>query len=102
MSKLYNIRFLPEAERDLDGIYKDIAENFSSPKAANKITSSIDKALSYLKRDPFIYPMSNMPGYRKCRVFKYLIYYRVIEEEQKVLITHARHGARNIQTPDTK
>jgi len=102
MSKLYSIKFLPEAEEDLDGIFKDIAEDFENPKFANKLMLEIAEALSYLKRDPLIYPMSKMPGYRKCRVFKYLIYYRVSEKEKIVLITHARHGSRNIQAPKKK
>ena len=97
MSEKFEIIFLPEAVSELENIYKYISENSFSEKTANKVIIDIDKAISYIKTFPYMYPMSVFDGYRKCIVKNYVVFYRVDEIAKEAIIVHVFHGAQDIE-----
>jgi len=86
MPTVFKIRFLPKAIEELENIYKQIS---------TKLILEIDKAISYIEKDPYIYPMSFINGYRKCPIRNYIVFYKVIEEKKEAHIVHVFHGSQD-------
>ena len=91
----YFVYFLPEAELELDSIYNYFLLHFRSPKAVNNLASEVEDAIRVMKKDPFIYPISIIEGYRVCLVKNYIMFFRVLEEEKEVQIVHVFHGSQD-------
>ena len=95
MSKLYEIRYLSTAEKDLVDILAYIKKD--NPSAAVSQLDKFDKSISHLELNPFLGKIPNDErlkkfGYRMLIVEKYLIFY--IVKSSTVQIRRIIHGAR--------
>jgi plasmid stabilization system protein ParE len=97
----YRIRIMPQAATDLQEIHDYIAKD--SPSNATEMAGRILEGIDGLRDAPhrtiverkgrnLRYPT------RSLSVYPYVIYFRVIEPDQMVRITHIRHGARRPPT----
>lgn len=92
----YDVRLLRIAENDLADIVAYIEAE--RPSAALGQLARIEKALTFLKRNPYLGKLSNDGhlielGYRCLTVDDYLAFYTV--EEQTVFVHRIIHGARD-------
>ncbi|MTI49899.1 MAG: type II toxin-antitoxin system RelE/ParE family toxin [Firmicutes bacterium] len=95
MSKKYEIRYLPIAERDLTEIIEYI--QLDDPIAAIKFLDKIDSSISKLEEFPFIgkIPKDSRLEYLSYRILiigNYLVFYVV--QENTVEIRRILHGKR--------
>ncbi|MDR3262810.1 MAG: type II toxin-antitoxin system RelE/ParE family toxin [Clostridiales bacterium] len=100
MSSKYTLKMTPQAERDLDGIYKYIADELQNGKAAADLIDMIENALIGLENMPLKCPESDIPelkrdGYRKCIVKKYIALYTVDAELKTVTVVKVFYGMRD-------
>ncbi len=91
---------MPEAERDLDGIFNYISNELKNPKAAIKLIDEIVETLINLEDMPKRCPLSGIPelqndGYRKCIVKNYVALYTVDEASKIVKIAKVFYGMRD-------
>ncbi len=95
MSRLYNIRYLPTAEQDLDDIFDYILQD--NPSAARGLLDRFDHSISQLTSNPEIgvIPKDDRLkklGYRMLIIDKYLIFYVI--KSHTIQIRRIIHGAR--------
>jgi toxin ParE1/3/4 len=91
-------RLAPEAESDLDDIWYYVANESSSVKIADRLIESITERFFLLATNPHIGRSRDedlRPGLRSFPVGKYVIIYRV--ENNEVLILRVIRGSRNIE-----
>lgn len=88
----------PKAEAELDDIWYYVAKESGSIEVADRLIDSITERFYLLSRYPHLGRRRDhdlRPGLRSFAVGEYLILYRVIEDED-VLIIHVVRGNRNI------
>lgn len=87
----YEIAYLPVAEQDLE----DIADYLSQfyPSTLKKFMNMLEKHLSSLRDMPYI--GTEYGDYRKLVASDYLIFYKVLEEQNLIKIYRVLHGARD-------
>jgi toxin ParE1/3/4 len=88
----------PEAEVDLDDIWYYVAKQSSSIEIAERLIDSITDGFFLLSRHPYLGRARDedlRPGLRSFPVGKYVIIYRVQQED--VIILRVLHGSRNIE-----
>ena len=95
----YKIYFTSEFKTDLDKTFSYICNNLSSPLAAKKLMSEIDKSVSFAAENPYMYPLcperlSNL-GLRKIVVKNYIVIYFVNEDNKSVNFLNLFYGRRN-------
>lgn len=98
MSNNYKVEFSPLAKEKLAEIHTYMSEHFASPATARNFLFEVEKAVAYLKTDPYIYPSCQaeaMEDRRKCLVKNYLLIYNVIDEKKIVHISYIYHGSEN-------
>ena len=93
----YHVLFTERAAADLEGIFRYIA--FQSPQNASGMIQRIADAIDSLEMFPHRYPTiephpRSRPQTRMMPVGSYLVYYRVLENQQAVRVITVRHGAR--------
>ena len=97
MSPRFRVRLTPQALSDLEEIHAVISRD--SPQNAASMIERILDSIDLLELFPhrtvverqtssLKYPVRSLP------VKPYVIYFRVIEQENTVVIRHIRHGAR--------
>ncbi|WP_447969664.1 type II toxin-antitoxin system RelE/ParE family toxin [Nitrospira sp. M1] len=90
------LRFRPDALRNLEEIYEYIAAD--SQKHAGQFIDLIESKCETLAQSPFLGRLR--PDLRNdVRSFpleQYIIFYRVLEEDNVVEIIHVYHGARDV------
>jgi len=72
-----------------------------NPTAAERISSAIIERVELLKSVPkmgAVYPKGSLGPYRTVVIEKYRVFYRLIEEKQRVEVLLVWHGSR--QEPD--
>ena len=93
----YKVKLSTAAFRDLDGIYKYIAENLKVPETALKLVTEIENAILSLDEMPQrgaerrIGVYANK-GYRQIFVKNYTVVYRVDEKEKTVIVITVRYS----------
>ena len=97
---MYYIEYLPSAQRELVSISRYISHELCNPDAANRLAENIIDSIDTLCRFPYAHPVyipiRPLPyEYRKFPVQNYMIFYRVDEENKKVIIAHIIYGKRN-------
>lgn len=92
-------RLSPEAESELDQIWRYIAQASGNTEIANRLMDRITSQFWYLGRHPHLgRPRDDLrPGLRSLAVEEYVIIYRV-DSDGGVLIVHILHGRRDITT----
>ena len=96
----YIVKLYPRAYRDLDKIYKYIANNLSVPATASKMISELENTILSLEAYPErgaircvgIYANK---GYRQLFYKNYTIIYRVLKEKKEVHIIMLRYTPSN-------
>jgi addiction module RelE/StbE family toxin len=96
----YDLKIMPLAEEDLDGIFDYIANTLEAPVAANRLMMAIEKAMQSPRTSPRIGPKCrdealNKKGYRKLIVDDYIAFYLVNDEERTVTVMRVIYGRRN-------
>lgn len=98
----FNILVTQDAENDLKNIRDYIASNISkktSVRIINLIKSSIERVSLFPQFAPAVkYEPWNSLGMRRIVVKNFLVYYRVVLEENTVYILKVTYGRRNQQT----
>lgn len=98
----FNILVTQDAENDLKNIRDYIASNISkktSVRIINLIKSSIERLSLFPQFAPAVkYEPWNSLGVRRIVVKNFLVYYRVVLEENTVYILKVTYGRHNQQT----
>jgi len=91
--------FTCKAEDDLDSIFGYLAEN--SPANALKYIDRMQPAIENLIVSPYMGVICKAKGIdRNCRILvfeKYLIFYQVDEDDNRITILRILHGSRKYQ-----
>ncbi len=98
----YKVLITELAQRDLDTAVEYIAVQLSNPIAAGDLLDEVEKCFSYLRSNPFIYAKSadirlEKEGYRKALVKNHILFFKVFEEDKKVIVYRIIYGARDYQ-----
>ncbi len=96
----YSVKLYARASRDLDEIYKYIANNLAEPLIAENLIDAIENAIINLEYFPErgairqigIYANKN---YRQLFVKNYVIIYKVLNERKEVHIITVRYAPSN-------
>ena len=96
----YSVKLYARAIRDLEEIFKYIANNISEPLAAEKMIDALENAIVNLEyfpergaiRQNGIYANKN---YRQLFVKNYVIIYKVLKEQKDVHIVTVRYAPSN-------
>ena len=96
----YSVKVYARAIRDLEEIFKYIANNISEPLAAEKMIDALENAIVNLEyfpergaiRQKGIYANKN---YRQFFVKNYVIIYKVLKEQKEVHIVTVRYAPSN-------
>lgn len=92
----YTVKMFPQAYRDLDLIYEQIALNSHYDKSAIEVVERIEKAILSLDEQPYrgaerkrgFYAYK---GYRQLFVLGYIIIYEILEPEKIVAIVTIKY-----------
>ena len=91
----YSVKFLPEAERDLE-IAEDYLIQFGA-KVIRDFTDTLKKKVSLLKDMPYSCPAyEDDPYFRRMVLGDYLLFYSVDKKRGLVVVHHIYHHKRNI------
>jgi addiction module RelE/StbE family toxin len=96
----YSVKIYARAYRDLDDIYKYIAEHFLAPGTAVNMVDSLEEAIFSLEYMPERGAIRRVGAYankdyRQLFVENYTIIYRVHKEKQEVHIITVRYTPSN-------
>ena len=81
----YEIRYLPLAVQDLDGIAAYLTGFY--PGSAGRVLSELECKIARLRDTPRMYEIYQPdPSYRRLPVSRYLVFYRVNEQTRTVEI----------------
>ena len=97
---MYELEITELAQSDLDSIVEYIAVQLANPIAAGDLLDEVEKCYSRLHSNPMIYAKSSDPrlgteGYRRALIKNYILFYKVFEDEKKVVIYRIIYGARD-------
>lgn len=98
MAEQYAVKLMARALRDLDNIYKYIAETLLEPVTALDLVDEIEREILSLQQLPNRCPVRRTgiyanKGYRQLFVKNYTVIYRVDEAEKTVIIVTVRYSA---------
>lgn len=92
----YDVKIMPKAERDIDGIYEYLSMNKEIPEIALNLVDEMEKAILSLECMPYrgserkVGAYANK-GYRQMFVKNFTIIYRVDEKRHFVIIVTVRY-----------
>ena len=100
---MYQLEFLPTARMDLIEIVQYIAVKLKNPEAADRLAEEIIAAAEALTdfpyRNPVFSPIRPLSyEYRTASVENYLLFYRVTEEEERILVSRILYNRRNLES----
>ena len=100
-AECYNVEITPEAESDLRGIYRYIADEKENPPAAFRLVSLIYGEIAKLDTMPERFPIwRNEPwksrGVRSMEVENYHVFYLVEETPPRVIALRVFYNSRNV------
>ena len=92
---MYNIEYFPFVRDDLREIESYLDE--IAPNVTNQVLKAIQESIQSLEEMPFRYPKYlYRSDYRVVGVYRYLIFYVVVEDRKVVEIRRILHSARNL------
>lgn len=96
----YSVRIVKQAQKDMQEIYRYIAEELQSPVAAAQRILLIDGKIQSLKTNPARFPLVrddylSTKGFRKCIAKNHLIFFIVREESSAVSVMRVLYGRRD-------
>ena len=89
----FDFSLTPEAVKDFHEIYSFLKENAFTENVNEKLSDKFEKALERVCRFPDACPAYK--GYRKLVVDKYLIFYKVNEKKNLIIVYRAIHSMMN-------
>ena len=97
MADVYKVKLMSRALRDLDGIYKYIAETLLEPGPALKLVEEIEREILSLEHFANCCPTRKTgayanKGYRQLLVKNYTAIFRVDEAEKTVIVVTVRYS----------
>lgn len=98
MAEQYAVKLMSSALRDLDSLYKYIAETLFEPGTALDLIEEIEREILSLQQYPNRCSVRRAgiyanKGYRQLFVKNYTVIYRVNEAEKTVIIVAVRYSA---------
>ena len=98
-SNQYSLEFLPSAMNDITEIVSSFVMA-GSKQGAIRIKNKINKAAEQISNFPYSgvsvpEPKMSKQGFRMIVVEKYLMFYRIFEDEKKIIIYRVLNGKRN-------
>lgn len=98
MAEQYTVKLMSRAVRDLDGIYRYIAETLLEPGTAQKMAEGLENEILSLAQFPNRCPFRRSgvyanKGYRQLLVKNYTVIYRVDEAAKTVVVVTVRYAA---------
>jgi len=99
----YRIKYLPEAEQDLDNLVDYLADECSAYDAAVNLLNEIDQRIMHLEDFPYAHPLYMAPmrlptELRYLPIKSHIVFYTVLEPAHVVEIRRVLHAKRNIAT----
>lgn len=96
----YKIEFSKEAKTDLTSIVKYIKYELKEPSIATKLSNKIKKNIYNLTNNPQIFSIIDdnfikTLELRKLIVDNYIVFYKIIEQEEIIQIARIMNGRRN-------
>jgi addiction module RelE/StbE family toxin len=96
----YSVKLYARASRDLEEIFKYIANNLSEPLAAEKLIDDLENAIINLEFFPERGAIRQIglyanKGYRQLFVKNYVIIYKVLNEQREVHVVTIRYAPSN-------
>lgn len=93
----YEVKLTTRALRDLDGVYRYIANHLTEPRTAEKLLDEMENQILSLENMPYRCPerrtgMYANKGYRQLMVKNYTVIYRVNQSEHQVVIVTVRYS----------
>lgn len=88
------VRYTPRAQRDVAGIYNDIADK--NPRAAQRVENKIRTTVAGLATHPGIGRITDLEDVRRLPLvrYPYTIFYRLVWVDDAVEILRVSHSAR--------
>lgn len=88
------VYYSPRATRDLTSIFLYLDAH--SKAGASNVMRAIRESVRLVAEHPDAWQSTDMQGIRVkvVRRYRFLIFYRVLEEQGEIEIVHVRHGAR--------
>lgn len=98
---MYDIRYLPIAQRDMEEIVLYISDVLKAPKAAVELLDELERGILRLREYPYscrVYePVKRLETeYRALVVKNYLVFYTVLEDTKTVEIRRVVYGKMNL------
>lgn len=98
MAEQYSVKLMSRAVRDIDGIYKYIAETLLEPGTALHFVEEIEREILSLEQFPNRCPLRRIgvyagKGYRQLFIKNYTVIFRVDEAEKTVIVVTVRYSA---------
>ena len=91
MDSKYKYYLLPEAAKDFREIYDYIKYDLYNETAAENLSQKFKTALKNACKNPMIYPAYK--DYRRIVVDNYLVFFKIDEENKRIIVYHAKYGA---------
>ena len=93
----YKIYQSNDSIRDYYGILEYLTENLFAPGAAVRFHNELESCYTRLKEHPFIYAVCRnedlaAKGFRLATVMRYIVFYKVDEQDKIVRIHRILHG----------
>ena len=97
---IYKVRIMESAQKDMQEVYRYIAEDLLNPSAATHRIMDIEKAINSLKKMPRRFPLVvddylASKGLRMIVVKNHLVFFLVREEIKKVSVIRIIHLRRD-------
>lgn len=98
---MYEILYLPLAQKDLNEIIVYLSDHLRVPKAAIRLLDELDTSISSLQEFPYAHPLFRTikplnEEYRILPVHKYAVFYIVRDPEKKVEIYRIIYAKRDL------
>ncbi len=98
MADEYKVKLMGRALRDIDSIYKYIAEILLEPGTASKLVERIEQEILSLEHFPNRCPIRKTgvyanKGYRQLFIKNFTVIFRVNEIEKTVIVITVRYSA---------
>jgi plasmid stabilization system protein ParE len=91
--KRYTVKFTPKARLDLENIYGYVGGDLQNPSAASGLADKFEKAFDRISMFPLSCPIGRTePDYRKLVMGNYIAFYKVLDEQQTLVIYRVFYG----------
>ncbi len=99
---MYKVLITDLARHDIDETVEYIAVKLSNPTAAGDFLDDVEKCFSLLRTNPFIFAKSadarlEKEGFRRALIKNYILFFKVFDDERKVVVYRIIYGAREYQ-----